>query len=383
MKKYHQEHKEEIREQKRKYHQEHKDKIKCGYCGEEFYVIPSRKDIAKFCSRDCKNNFIKRNYKEKYSHCGFQKGHGLLRSPITEEENKIRGRKNSINMKNWYKNNPNSNCGYQKGHKVFHDKKGKTHIEEYGEKKATEISNKISETLKEYFKQNPNYPNFDRNIQCDLCGKECYYKGAISKFKRSNHYCSIECKRKGYNKVMTEKFISEGKRIIKPNKMPLCACGCGEKIEWKYWNQSGSQPLSKYKYGHYGGVWCRIKNPETSKKVSNTLKRYHKRYGKDIQFTITINLRTRFRTALKIYSKTGKILTSRQYGIDYKAIIEHLKPFPEHISKYHIDHIRPLCSFNFINEDGSTNLEEIKIAFAPENHQLLTAFENLSKGGRY
>ena len=70
-------------------------------------------------------------------------------------------------------------------------------------------------------------------------------------------------------------------------------------------------------------------------------------------------------------------MPSKKYGINYKAIIEHLKPFPENISEFHIDHIKPLCSFNL--EDP----EEIKIAFAPENHQWLTIQENLSKGGRY
>ena len=68
--------------------------------------------------------------------------------------------------------------------------------------------------------------------------------------------------------------------------------------------------------------------------------------------------------------------------MDYRAIIESLKPFPKNLSEYHIDHIRPLCSFNFIKKDGSTNLEEIKKAFAPENHQWLTAEENIEKGSK-
>ena len=72
-------------------------------------------------------------------------------------------------------------------------------------------------------------------------------------------------------------------------------------------------------------------------------------------------------------------MSSKKYGIDYKEIIEHLKPFPEDLSKYHIDHIIPLCSFRFINEDDSINFEEIKKAFAPENHQWLLKEENLRK----
>ncbi len=111
------------------------------------------------------------------------------------------------------------------------------------------------------------------------------------------------------------------------------------------------------------------------------LKQYFKKYNKeklkrDINFRISCHLRTLIWISLNTYTKMGKIMSSKKYGIDYKAIIEHLKPFPEDISLYHIDHIRPLCSFNL--EDS----EEIKKAFAPENHQWLTIQENLVKGGR-
>jgi len=69
--------------------------------------------------------------------------------------------------------------------------------------------------------------------------------------------------------------------------------------------------------------------------------------------------------------------------VDYEKIIEHLKPFPNNINKYHVDHIKPLCSFSFVGEEGSINLEEIQQAFAPENHQWLLAQDNLRKGGNY
>ncbi len=105
-------------------------------------------------------------------------------------------------------------------------------------------------------------------------------------------------------------------------------------------------------------------------------KRTKSRRKKDREFCIKTNLRTRVCYILKNYTKTGKIKSSKKYGINYRAIIEYLKPFPKDLSKYHIDHIKPLCSFNL--EDP----EEIKIAFAPENHQWLLASENLSKGGK-
>jgi len=76
------------------------------------------------------------------------------------------------------------------------------------------------------------------------------------------------------------------------------------------------------------------------------------------------------------YTKTGKILDASEYGIDYKAIIEHLGPHPNTRGikgKFHIDHIIPLSAFDL------TAHEQVKIAFAPSNHQWLTAHENLTK----
>ena len=84
-------------------------------------------------------------------------------------------------------------------------------------------------------------------------------------------------------------------------------------------------------------------------------------------------LRSRLNIVFKKYSN-GKYFPSNKYGINYKEIIEHLKPFPKDISGYHIDHIKPLCSFDL------TDPEQIKEAFAPENHQWLLAEDNRKKG---
>lgn len=121
----------------------------------------------------------------------------------------------------------------------------------------------------------------------------------------------------------------------------------------------------------------REKNPERI----NWLRRLrNKRRKGDRQYIICNRLRSSFNRVFKIYINTGKVYPSNQYGIDYQAIIEHLKPFPTDLSKYHIDHIKPLASFKFINPNGSTNLEEIRKAFKPKNHQWMIVKENISKG---
>lgn len=54
----------------------------------------------------------------------------------------------------------------------------------------------------------------------------------------------------------------------------------------------------------------------------------------------------------------------------------------DNYGSWHIDHIKPLCSFVFVNPDGSVNIEAIKQANSLENLQPLWAKENLSKGGK-
>ncbi len=108
----------------------------------------------------------------------------------------------------------------------------------------------------------------------------------------------------------------------------------------------------------------------------NNKQYYKKRIENNVNFLIRKRLRNRLRKALKQYTVTGKIKHSIDYEIDYGAIIKHLSPFPLNRHLYHIDHIIPLVSFDL--EDP----EQVKLAFAPSNHQWLLAFDNLSKGGR-
>jgi len=101
---------------------------------------------------------------------------------------------------------------------------------------------------------------------------------------------------------------------------------------------------------------------------------FKKRKSIDYNFNLRCRLRCLVWQSCNRYGN-GKSYTSNKYGINFTKIIEHLKPFPTNISKYHIDYIKPLSSFDL------TNPEDVKVAFAPENHQWLEAKENISKGG--
>jgi len=118
------------------------------------------------------------------------------------------------------------------------------------------------------------------------------------------------------------------------------------------------------------------KRKKISYQINYNRKYRHVKYKTNQQYNIGCRLRSLFHHALDKYA-SGKKMNSNKYGIDYIKIIKHLEPFPDNLSLYHIDHIRPLCSFNLHDS------EEIKKAFAPENHQWLLAEENIRKGGKY
>lgn len=94
------------------------------------------------------------------------------------------------------------------------------------------------------------------------------------------------------------------------------------------------------------------------------------------QFNIRYRLRISLCRAFSTYTKTGKVISSKRYGIDYTAIIEYLGPCPGDRDKYHIDHIIPLSTFDLRDK------KQVKKAFAPENLQWLTAKKNQKKGNK-
>jgi len=228
--------------------------------------------------------------------------------------------------------------------------------------KGSKMSKKSCELISSAVegKKNPNYRNGNRivgNYPCPSCGKSMLREG-----RRKNIIC-IDCynkKRKknakGHKKIYKEYYERNKEEIIP------------KQIEYYHNNKESIKPKRK--------EYCKNNRENLNKKVRERVK-------SDPNFAIKLRLRSLFGKAFYNYINGKKSKTSRKYGVNYNKIIEHLKPFPENLSNYHIDHIKPLSKFKFINEDGSINLEEIKKAFAPKNHQWLLAEENLKKGNYY
>ena len=155
------------------------------------------------------------------------------------------------------------------------------------------------------------------------------------------------------------------------------------KARRKLLRQSHKTKEWQKKYRQRPEVKKRDRESYQTKKYKLKKKKYIKEHRKLPQIKIKTNLSNRLRDSIRKYAKGKKIMSASKYGINYKKIIEHLQPFPKNIKEYHVDHIRPLVSFNFLNKDGTQNLKEIKKAFSPSNHQFLLATENMKKGGKW
>ena len=63
---------------------------------------------------------------------------------------------------------------------------------------------------------------------------------------------------------------------------------------------------------------------------------------------------------------------------DIEKIVKEKQMFPD----VQDETVAAESKFNFVNEDGSTNYDEIKRAFAPKNHQWLLIKDNIIKSNK-
>ncbi len=120
---------------------------------------------------------------------------------------------------------------------------------------------------------------------------------------------------------------------------------------------------------------------QNNKTIINARKQ--KRKTQDTKYYLSELLRDRLKKALKGKYKTGSAV--RDLGMPIDAFLVYLNldaldkygiPYTGNESRFHIDHVRPLASFNL--EDA----EQLKQAVHWSNLQILRAEENLAKGAR-
>lgn len=192
-------------------------------------------------------------------------------------------------------------------------------------------------------------------MKCGFCNQDL----GLPKIRK--RFCSPLCQRKHYVRrpEIREKYrlrIKEYRRTHPEwrEKHRILQATYKEKRQ-AYWKEYGKRPE----------VRARIREKERW------------RLKNDPQYAIADRLRRSLRHALTKYSKTGKTMRSKKYGLKFAEIFEKLKPFPQNLSDYDIDHIIPLRIFDL------NNIEQVKRAFAPNNLQWLTMRENRKKSGKY
>lgn len=189
---------------------------------------------------------------------------------------------------------------------------------------------------------------------CEFCKKEIFYSN------RPKRFCNFMCQRKHYYRrpEIREKYRLRMKNFRKNNPV------------WREYHRlqqarhKKERELYRKKYYSRPEVKVMLNEKEKLKRKNNP------------EYNVATRLRKALRHALTNYSATGKVKSSRKYGINWKEIIDYLKPFPKNINEYEIDHILPLRSFD-LNDP-----EQVKRAFAATNLQWLTIKENRIKGGR-
>ena len=173
-------------------------------------------------------------------------------------------------------------------------------------------------------------------------------------------FCNFLCQRKHYNRrpEIREKYRLRMKEYRKNHPE---------------WREKHRVQQAKYKEKRKNYRKEYFQRPEVKAKLREKARWKRKN---DPKYVVAERLRKSLRHALTNYSDTGKIKSSRKYGINWERVIEHLKPFPKNMKNYEIDHIIPLRALNLRNQ------KDIKRAFSPQNLQWLTILENRIKGGK-
>ena len=206
---------------------------------------------------------------------------------------------------------------------------------------------------------------------CEFCGKEVKAK---TKAKR---FCDNFCQRKHYYRrpEINKRFKEYGKEynqrpeVKERNRLRV------KKYRQKQEVKERRRILAVTRYRESRKIFWKDygKRPEVRARIRG---RERLRRKTDKQYAISDRLRRSLHHALTKYSKMGKIMSSKKYGIDWSEVIESLKPFPENLRDFEIDHIIPLHTFDL------TKIEEVARAFAPSNLHWLLKEENRKKGGK-
>lgn len=225
----------------------------------------------------------------------------------------------------------------------------------------------------------------EEKLKCPCCGKikllyskglckNCYEKQLTNGKKRIRIREKKKCENCGSTEKVSKRKIG-GTLCLKCYKEIQICSNCNEKNKINKIENGKFICVKCYEIPEHFCYICNGKSFTKSSVSNEYVCRHHyeqERNENDQNYRTRNSLRKRFHAATK-----KKVKLSSKYGINFEAIISHLGPCPGNPKDYHIDHIVPLASFDF------TDPIQIKVAFAPINHQWLLKEKNLSKSDKY
>lgn len=130
-------------------------------------------------------------------------------------------------------------------------------------------------------------------------------------------------------------------------------------------------------------IWA-SKNREHLREYESNYRR--KRKQKDEKFKLLLWCRSAINRCLNLKKEQSTFDILGYTPEQLKQRLEmNFKPdmnWENHGTLWHIDHIKPLCKFNFIDENREVDYHQIFLANCLANLQPLYVEENLSKGGK-
>ncbi len=219
-------------------------------------------------------------------------------------------------------------------------------------------------------------------LHCDRTFQPSKSNWRVAKF------CSPKCRshaRVGMDKIYRwEKrqliTCKECGKVAKPMKSDGVTCSTVCSVEQRRKQKMATQKKATSKGGHRYEQYRAYQNQYQ--------KKYKKeRYETDTNYAVSVRIRNNLRKSLKTagIKKTNK--TFILLGYTKHQLREHLESYFteengytwDNMSEWHIDHIRPIASFNYT----TTECEDFKKCWALSNLQPLWALDNIRKGNNW
>lgn len=248
--------------------------------------------------------------------------------------------------------------------------------------------------------------------KCIICGKEfetsiynkisCSNKCSKIREKNKNKEWNIKNEKhvKEYN---IEKYLKDKKNLTQEQKENK------KKYYQKYYLKNKEKKKEQFKE-------YREKNKDKLKEYRNARREHYSKYNKEynkkyreenrdklIKKSVEYKrkkrledpeekIRDKISGQIRHHIKSKKnFATFKILGYNKKDLVLYLESkFKEGMTwnnygmhGWHIDHIKPVAAFKFLNEDGELDLEQIKECWSLNNLQPLWAKDNISKGSWY